>query len=121
MRKFLVISIPLFLIALFILTMLSDKYLKHSFNDNDDVVYLLDTVAKEVNEEDWNKAKSSTEKLRSAWVMVVKRVQFSAEKDEINGFFRNLARLEAAIATNNKDNALMELNEAYYHWESLGK
>lgn len=121
MRRFLVISIPIFLIALFILIMLSDNYLKHSFNNNDDVVYLIDTVTKEVKEEDWSKAKNSAKELRSAWNFVVKRIQFSAEKDEINGFFRNLARLEAAIATNNKDNALMELNEAYYHWESLGK
>lgn len=121
MRKFLVISIPIFLIVLFILIMLGDKYLKRSFNDNDNIIYLIDTVTKEVEEEDWDRAKSSAKDLRSAWDLVVKRVQFSAEKDEINGFFRNLARLEASIVVKNKDNALMELNEAYYHWESLGK
>lgn len=101
--------------------MLSDKYLKHSFSDTDDVVSGIDLVKKDVKEENWSDAEISTKSLRSAWEIVAKRVQFSAEKDEINGFFRNLARLEAAVAEKNKVNALMELNEAYYHWEDLGK
>lgn len=121
MRKFLVISIPIVTIALFVLIMLSDKYFKKPMGNDDDIQASIESVKKEIEEDNWIEANKKTDQLSSAWDKVVKRVQFSAEKDEINGFYKNLARLRGAITSNDKSNAFMELNEAYEHWENLGK
>jgi hypothetical protein len=48
-------------------------------------------------------------------------VQFSSERDEINFFSMSLARLEGAILVKDKINAVMELKEAYEHWDQLGQ
>lgn len=121
MRRFLVISIPIVTIALFILIMLSDNFLKKSLSTNDNIPVSIESIRKEVIKDDWAEANKKTDQLSNAWDKVVKRVQFSAEKDEINGFYKNIARLRGAIAAEDKSDALMELYEAYEHWENLGK
>ncbi len=121
MRRFLVISIPIVTIVLFVLIMLSDMVLKNSFYTDDNIPVSIDSVRKEIEENNWEEANSKTLQLTTAWNKVVKRVQFSAEKDEINGFDKNLARLKGAIAAKDKSDAFMELNEAYEHWVNLGK
>lgn len=121
MRKFLTIAIPIVSIALFILIMLSDIVLKKPLTNNDDIPKSIDLIITDIEEDRWSEAKDKTEQLSSSWHKVVKRVQFSAEKDEINGFDMNIARLRGAIMAKDKSNAFLELNEAYEHWENLGK
>lgn len=53
--------------------------------------------------------------------VLVIRVQFSSERDEINAFTKSLARLHGAITAREKSNALMELYKVYEHWKDLGK
>lgn len=121
MRRFLIISIPIATIVLFVLIMLSDKVLKNSLNNDDNIPVSIESVRKEIEKDDWAKANDKVDQLTSTWNKVVKRVQFSAEKDEINGFYKNLARLQGAVDAKDKTNAFMELNEAYEHWVNLGK
>lgn len=121
MRRFLVISIPIVTIALFVLIMLSENYLKMPLRGDDDVPSSIDAIRKEIEDDNWTNARIKTDNLSSAWGKVVKRVQFSAEKDELDGFYINIARLKGAIAAQDKSNALIELNEAYEHWENIGK
>lgn len=121
MRRFLVISIPIVTIALFVLIMLSDNVLKNSLHNDDNIPFSIDSVRNEIEEDDWTEANNRAQQLTNAWSKVVKRVQFSAEKDEINEFYKNLARLKGAITAQDKSDALMELNEAYEHWINLGK
>ncbi|NLJ57281.1 MAG: DUF4363 family protein [Tissierellia bacterium] len=121
MRKFFVISIPIFTIVLFILIMLSDKVLKNSFSNDDNIPFSIESIIIEIENDNWAEAKNKTDLLSSAWDKVVKRVQFSAEKDEISGFYKNIARLRGAILAKDKSNAFIELNEAYEHWQNLGR
>lgn len=121
MRRFLVISIPIVTIALFILIMLSDKFLKNSLTDNDNIPSSIEEVRIEIVNGNWNEARTKTENLSKIWGKIVKRIQFSAEKDEINGFYKSISRLQGAISSMDKTNAYMELNEAYEHWENVGK
>lgn len=121
MRRFLVISIPIVTITLFILIMLSDKYLKKSLSTNDNIPLSIESVRTEIEDDNWTEANKKTDQLSNAWDKVVKRVQFSAEKDEISNFYKNIVRLQGAISAKDKTNAFMELNEAYEHWENLGK
>ncbi len=121
MRKFMVIAIPIVTLILFVLIMLSDKVLKNSLNNDDNIPVSIDSVRKEIEEDDWAEANNKAHELTNVWSKVAKRVQFSAEKDEINGFYKNLARLKGAITAKDKSDAFMELNEAYEHWINLGK
>lgn len=121
MRKFLVITIPVVTIALFVFIMLSDKISKNPLTNNDNIPFSIAEVKKEIEMNNWREAKIKTDNLSKTWDKVVKRIQFSAEKDEINGFYKNISRLQGAIQAMDKTNAYMELNEAYEHWENLGK
>jgi hypothetical protein len=121
MKKFMIRAIPIVTLIFFVLVMLSDNILKKPLGKNDDVPGSIQLTLKAVNAEKWDDAQRNTEALAKAWNKVVKRVQFSAEKDELNYFDANLARLRGAIMTKNKSEATLELSEAYEHWDNIGK
>jgi len=121
MRKFLTIAIPIISLAFFVLVMLSDNVLKYSLGKNDNIPSSIQLLMQDLQNEKWEDASKKTDELSKSWKIVTKRVQFSAEKDEINAFDVNIARLRGAIIAKNKPNAFMELNEAYEHWENIGK
>jgi hypothetical protein len=121
MRKFLVISIPIVTLILFIIIMLSDNYLKNPISNGDNIPLTIEEIRQEIEKDNWEESIKKTDNLSNAWDKVVKRIQFSAEKDEIDGFYMNLSRLRGAIAAMDKSNAFMELNEAYEHWGNLGR
>jgi hypothetical protein len=120
MRKFLVIAIPVVALVLFILVMLSGDFLKESFGSDDNIPKSLEIVTQDIANENWEAAKVHTENLSTAWNKVIQRVQYSSERDEINAFSMNLARLRGAILAQDKNNGLTELSEAYEHWNELG-
>jgi hypothetical protein len=121
MRRFFVIFIPVATIALFILIMLSENYFKMSPNNDTNVPSTIETLKKEIGDENWQEASIQVDNLLHMWDDIVKRVQFSAERNEIDGFYISIARLKGAIAAKDKSNSLIELSEAYEHWESIGK
>lgn len=119
MRKFLVIAIPIVTLILFIIVMLSGNILKYSLGDDDNIPQSIATIIRDVNNENWESADRNTDNLDKVWKKIIKRVQFSSERDEINSFSANVARLRGAIQAKDKSNALSELNEANEHWEDL--
>lgn len=121
MRTFLVRALPIVSLILFILVMLSGDVLKQSLSGDDNIPQAIETVMQDVHLEKWQAASQHTENLSKAWKKVVNRVQFSSERDEINAFTMNVARLRGAIQAQDKSSGLMELNEAYEHWRELGK
>lgn len=121
MRKFLIVTIPIITIVCFILVMLSGSYLKKSFYKDDNIPELIQVITENINYEKWEEASNNTEKLNEAWNKIVKRVQFSSERDEINGFSFSLARLRGSIQGKDKASSFSELSEAYEHWKELGK
>lgn len=120
MRKFLVVTIPIVTIICFILLMLSGNYLKNSFGKDDNIPELIQVITEDINNERWEAANNNTEKLDEAWNKIVKRVQFSSERDEINEFSFSLARLRGAIKGKDRASSFSELSEAYEHWKELG-
>ena len=120
MRKFLVISIPIVTLALFVVIMLSGNYLKQPLSETDNIPQLVQILTNNLNDEKWEEAKNNTDKLSEVWDRIVRRVQFSAERDEINGFSMNVARLRGSIIAKNKANSFSALFEAYEHWKELG-
>lgn len=121
MRKFFVISIPMLSLALFILIMLSGDFLKRPLGKEDNIPEAIETVIANIKDEKWEEAASNTERLSEVWKKVVRRVQFSSERDEINAFSMNMARLRGALMVKDKAEALADLQEAYEHWRELGR
>jgi uncharacterized protein YfkK (UPF0435 family) len=120
MRKFMIIAIPIVTLAIFVLIMLSGNYLKKPLGEEDNIPELVQLLTQNIYDEEWAAAAENTEKLRNVWNKITKRVQFSSERYEINGFSMNLARLRGAIMAKDKANSLSELYEAYEHWKELG-
>lgn len=121
MRKFIVISIPIVTLIFFILIMLSNNFLTKPLGKEESISQEIEKVIEEVKNERWEEASIETDRLKDTWMRVVKRIQFSSERDEINSLNVNIARLRGAIMVKDKASALMELYEAYEHWNDLGK
>lgn len=121
MRKFLVITIPIVTLAIFILIMLSGGILKKPISNDDSVPDSIHQIIYEVESENWKDAEIKTDQLSALWKKIVRRVQFSSERDEINAFSSNIARLRGTIHARDKSGSFAELYEAYEHWDQLGK
>jgi len=120
MRKFLVVTIPIVTLAFFVLIMLSSSILKRSIGKDDNIPEAIQLIIQDIESENWEDANNKTDKLSNTWKKVVKRIQFSSERDEINLFSTNIARLHGAIMAKDKSSSFAELNEAYDHWDELG-
>lgn len=121
MRKFMVLAIPIVTLTLFILIMLSGDFLKRPLTGNDDIPKAIEGIIEDINNERWEDAGRKTEDLGNSWKRIVRRIQFSSERDEINFFSVNIARLRGAIMAKDKSHALIILKEAYEHWDGLGR
>ncbi|HVJ50670.1 DUF4363 family protein [Desulfitobacterium sp.] len=121
MRTFLVRAIPIVTLIFFILVMLSGDVLKKSFGNDDNITQSIAILMQDVDNENWEAADKDTDNLTRAWNKVVNRIQFSSERNEINNFSISLARLRGAIQAKDRSAGLQELNEAYEHWNDLGK
>ncbi|TGE30997.1 DUF4363 family protein [Desulfosporosinus sp. Sb-LF] len=121
MRKFLVIAIPIVTLVFFVLVMLSGNVFKQSLGGDDNIPQSIETLMKDANQENWDAANQNADHLNRVWNKIVNRVQFSSERDEINAFTINIARVRGAIQAKDKSVVLTELSEAYEHWKELGK
>lgn len=121
MRKFLIRAIPIAALILFVIIMQSGNILKKPIGKNDNIPQSINDMIEVVSNDSWEEADNALKSLVEAWDKVLTRVQFSSERDEINKFNTCLARLQGAVKAEDKSNALMELYEAYNHWEDLGK
>jgi predicted Mrr-cat superfamily restriction endonuclease len=111
--------VPAIVIAFFIAIMNAGAYLKAPWREDDNVPKYFQMVEADVKTEQWSAAKDDLDKLEKAWKIVIRRVQFDVERDELNRLSANLARLEGSIEAEDKGSALAELAEAREHWEEL--
>lgn len=121
MKRWLKVMVPVVLMALFVLLMTSDWYCKRPRGEHDDVALHLSEVRNAVLVNDWAKAQADLERLQIAWNKIIRRVQFSVERDEIRLLTSSLARLGGALTAQDASGALIELAEAEEHWHDLGR
>jgi len=119
--RFVRLGIPVVMLLLFLAVMTSDWLLKKPFSDHDDVQLRIADLREAVLAEQWPEADAGWDKLQIAWKLVSARVQFSAERSEMEGLSFALARLQGAILAQDKSDALIELAEAEEHWRDLGR
>ena len=121
MRKFLVITIPIVSLIFFIAIMLSTSILKKPLGIEISIPDSIQLIIEDVESNNWDAANEKTQSLSKTWEKILKRIQFSSERDEINSFQSSIARLDGAIMAKDKSASLIQLKEAYDHWDGLGK
>jgi len=121
MKKLIAVSIPVALIAFFILIMISAPFLKKSFGENDNVPAIIAEIKNDVNNGNWTDAKDSADELKVAWDIIISRVQFSAERDELKEIETSVARMKGYIEANDRAGSLAELEEVKEHWMDIGE
>jgi len=113
--------IPIISLALFIAIMTTGTVFKKPMSENDDVLTLIEKVEEKILNQNWDTALDHVSETKKAWKKVSKRIQFSAERDEINTLGKTLDRTEGFIKAKDKGGAMAELAEARSIWQELGK
>jgi hypothetical protein len=121
MIRFFYYAVPVVLIAFFIAVMQSGDYLKRPMGDDDDVQRCIEKVAADVRADDWEAARRDIDKLDKAFRTVTRRIQFSVERDALEGLTLSIARAKGMIEARDKAGALSQMYEADAHWSDLVK
>ena len=122
MNKFVFYLIPILTLAIFFAIMNGGLILKNSIGERDQhfLKYYADIKAC-IDDEKWEQAIDYCQKLKNAWNKRIPWIQFSVERDQINGIDISLARLTGYLEARDKAGALAELYEAKRHWDDLGR
>lgn len=121
MKKKLLYLFPVMLLLLFVILMLGGPFIKKPISETDDVIKYLMLTQKDIQNNNWKPAEKNSKKLSTAWKKVQSRIQFSSERDEMNGINVSIARLRGFIAAKEAGGALAEIYEIQEHWFDLGQ
>lgn len=119
MKKFISPAIALVVLTLFVFLMLSGNYFKKPRNSSEDVIAYVETSIKHATTNNWDMLNEDLTSIDKAWNKIIPRIQFMVERDEIYNINLNIARLRGSIASEDKANTLMELNEIIENWNEL--
>lgn len=121
MRKFWMYTIPLLVLAGFVVIMNSGDILKKPMTGQDNFSYYLQEVEQAIVREDWDAAQAHSANLDTAWKRVSPRIQFSVDKDEMKSIEVGLSRLQAFLQAQDRSQALATSAEIREHWEHLNE
>lgn len=121
MKKAILIIFTCMILGLFILIMNSGEYLKRPFGEEDDVESVLQSLEQAIVDDNWERSANNIDELKGAWNKVLKRIQFSVERDNLFGIELSIARLDGSIRGENKVEALIGYEELKNYWDNLGK
>ena len=121
MRKFWMYTIPLLVLASFVVIMNSGDILKKPMTTEDDFPYYLQEVEQAITREDWHAAQTHSANLSTAWDKVSPRIQFSVDKDEMKAIEVGLSRLQAFLQAQDRGSALATAAEIREHWDHLNE
>lgn len=113
--------ISLLALIIFIIIMTTGSILKHSFHEKDRVMYHVEQLYSDILNKKWTEAYHRLDDVQEAWKHVVRRIQFSAERNEINDFKINLERVRGFIVAKDQGGALADLAEIVFIWQELGR
>ena len=119
MRRILIIAIPVITLVLFVLIMHSGNFLKRPMGKDDDIPGTIDGIIEAVRNDSWDEADSRLQGLESAWKKVLFRVQFGSERMKSTNL-QKYCKIKGSCDSQRQIRCLMELNEAYMHWDELG-
>jgi hypothetical protein len=120
-KFFLYKIIPTAALLLFMLIMNSGDYLKGLIGSGNNVSGYFSDLKKDIASNQWTKAAADLERMESNWRRVVKWIQFSEERDQIDNFQHTAARLQGYILARDQAGAYAELEELKETWDDLGR
>ncbi|MFZ3591640.1 DUF4363 family protein [Bacillus sp. DJP31] len=121
MKKFLLYFIPIFTITSFIFILNSGFWLKKPFGNDDQLYEAVHKIEVAVKEKQWDTAKENIEYAETAWRKIVRRIQFSVEKEYIIDISGTLSRIKGVIEGKD-EKAIMEETYYFYElWDNLAK
>lgn len=121
MKRILIFSLPIITLIFFFFIMTSANFLKQPTGEDDNLLKIIDEIKIDVNNGDWNSAENKNKSLYDAWQKICKRVQFSAERNELKDGDVSIARINGYIEARDKSGVLSELSELKEHWVDIGK
>lgn len=119
MKIFKMYIIPTMVLLLFVGIMTSGGIAKKPFGKSDDVILYIDSLKKDVANENWQQAKMDITQVKSSWSIVEKRVQFSVERNAMTAIDVSISRIEGAISAQDKTAAIIELSQITRCWDDL--
>jgi len=107
------------LLVLFVIVMLSGKYLKQPRNSSDDMMSFVYSAIDNCKSENWNQVEYDTDNIKKAWEKIQRRIQFSVERGQLYDMEINIARIRGAAKARDKNNLMIELTEIIENWNEL--
>ncbi len=120
MKKSVLLTIILSILVFFALIMQSGKAIKHMGKPDKDFYTNVQELKKLIKDEDWEEAYKKVEEVDELFASKVKWLQFSEERDRIDGISRSLARAKAYIYSKDKGGSLAELQDSLENWKNIG-
>lgn len=121
MRKLIVYAFPTVVLLMFILAMTRTTAIVKSSTKAVTFEHYLRWVQIDCSHGNWSAAAEHNRDLEQTWKSLIPQLQFTVERSEINAVNKNIARLSGAIDMQDKKSAGLEIREAEYHWNNLGK
>lgn len=118
-NKFIKYLVPVSLLALFVIVMLSGKYLKQPRNSSDDMMSFVYSAIDNCKSENWDQVQNDTDNIKKAWEKIQRRIQFSVERGQLYDMEINIARIRGAAKARDKNNLMIELTEIIENWNEL--
>ena len=118
-NKFIKYLVPVSLLALFVIVMLSGKYLKQPRNSSDDMMAFVYSAIDNCKSENWDQVQNDTDNIKKAWEKIQRRIQFSVERGQLYDMEINIARIHGAAKARDKNNLMIELTEIIENWNEL--
>lgn len=121
LKKFLLFLIPLLTLVLFILIMNSGSLLKKPLGEDDRLYETIQQIEADVKEKNWDKANNKINYAETAWKKIVRRIQFSVEKEYIFQINETLSRIKGGIKVKDDKAIIEEIYYFYELWDKLAK
>ena len=117
--KIIKIIIPTLFLIIAILIMRSNKVLKNAYNGQE-IIGIFDEITVDIKANNWDEAISKTKEIKTGFVKISRLIQFSVEREELDEFYSNLARLQGFLDIEDDDNAVATVYVLKNLWEDLG-
>ncbi|SDJ85373.1 DUF4363 family protein [Sediminibacillus albus] len=119
MKKFSLHAIPLLTLVFFIAIMHSGIVLKNPMGTEDRLYQSVNKLEENVKDKDWSSAKKEVRYIENAWKKVVRRIQFSVEREYLLEISGTISRIKGGIEAQDDQAVLEEIYYYYGQWHSL--
>lgn len=120
MKRIIYYSIPTLLIVLFVLILNSGNFLKQPMGTADQFIQYLKETKADIQTKRWDDAKDNLTRLKTAWDIVLRRIQVTVELNDVNNLNQAIARLNGSIAVQDQITALVHVSEISAIWDQIG-